>query len=69
MVAAIKCRSSSKEITSLYFCEVSSVLYVGKRDGEVESYIASTSFSSTSATHLELEVPGGEDLVNPVGDL
>jgi hypothetical protein len=43
LIATICCRPSSKDITSLYYCEFSSVLYVGKSDGEVESYIASTS--------------------------
>ncbi len=41
LVSTIKCRPQSKDITSLFYCETSSVLYVGKQDGEVESYTAS----------------------------
>lgn len=41
LVSTITCKSTSKEITSLFFCEATSVLFVGKQDGEVESYIAS----------------------------
>ena len=48
VVSQIKCKNSAKDITSLYFDEVSSVLYVGKQDGEVESYIASSSLPAPS---------------------
>ncbi len=55
LVAAIPCRVSSRDITSLYYCEGSCILYVGRRDGEVESYIASTTSSGISQFELGCE--------------
>ena len=58
LVSSIRCRAGSKEITSLFFCEQSYMLFIGKQDGEVESYVTSTSGPSVEPV---IVVPESED--------